>query len=71
MRLSRLSLIAAGILAAAGRGLGLAAHPNTLAEPEPRHPITDDMRREAEYDPLLRKQREQPLRIRKACELAP
>lgn len=47
MRLSRLSLIAAGFLAAAGLGLGLAARPNTLAEPEPRHPITDDMRREA------------------------
>ena len=47
MRLSDLSLIAAGVLSAAGLGLLLAARPNVLAEPEPRHPITDEMLHEA------------------------
>jgi len=47
MRLSSLSLIAAGVLSAAGLGLGLAARSSTVSEPEPRHPITDAMRREA------------------------
>jgi peroxiredoxin len=47
MRLSSLSLIAAGILSAAGLGLVLAARPSSSPEPEPRHPITDAMRREA------------------------
>jgi peroxiredoxin len=47
MRLSSLSLIAAAVLSAAGFGFVLASRPKTAAELEPRHPITDQMRREA------------------------
>ncbi len=47
MRLESLSLFAAAALTLAGVGLLIAARPHMSSGPEPRHPITDAMRRDA------------------------